>query len=517
MCSAVKNFFLDRRNQFIFAVTFAWGILAHGMVIFNIMAVHDGLGGLFGSGGWFGLYLGRWLQPILVNLDRILIGSGSNITAPLFYGFITFFSLSVLICIFAGLFMLKDKIILTALSGFAAAGTTTLMLFGYIDFVPHYFVGVFITVAGSLILCIWPHSVRNFLAGTILLCLGIAEYQCFLPVGLSIMLLYLINKTERENLSWAEYWKTAFYFLLSGIVAIILYLLGTELVLLAIKLFARLVKHKAANIHISDYAGLSTMGITTLSGYISRIIDAYKYFIVMPRSMASVFVAGSRNLYYIMLIISVYLAGKKFLCLRKSSQSSSYQFLIAVIIFPLCVNLLYVMTDKSSVHALHMLTWIPAVIFMLQRADELPEFRNKKFFRNAVIILLMLSNFIMARHDNACYVKLKVCQTQAISYFTTLITRIKSTEGYNDEFPVAYINGYDKQDMSIPYIRALDKLTPIYPYSIADLLSTPENTASVKAYATNHGYLINNYAWITFMKLWCAYDPKHFDAEGGGA
>ncbi len=37
-------------------------------------------------------------------------------------------------------------------------------------------------------------------------------------------------------------------------------------------------------------------------------------------------------------------------------------------------------------------------------------------------------------------------QTQGISYFTTLITQIKSTEGFTQNTPVVYINEYGKYD-----------------------------------------------------------------------
>ena len=40
-------------------------------------------------------------------------------------------------------------------------------------------------------------------------------------------------------------------------------------------------------------------------------------------------------------------------------------------------------------------------------------------------------------------------QTQMISYYTTLITRIESIEGYTEDAQVVYIGEYDKHDKNL--------------------------------------------------------------------
>lgn len=50
------------------------------------------------------------------------------------------------------------------------------------------------------------------------------------------------------------------------------------------------------------------------------------------------------------------------------------------------------------------------------------------------------------RYSNILYLKADVMQTQMISYYTTLITRIESIEGYTEDAQVVYIGEYDKHD-----------------------------------------------------------------------
>ena len=485
------------------------------------MAIHDSLWGLLGRGGWDGLTLGRWMQPVWCNLARLILGT-YNITTPEFYGFIVFFSLAVMICIFADMFMLENRFILAALCGFAAVSPNVMMLFGYMDFIPHYFLGVFCAVSAGYILGVKAHSVKNFLLGTFLLCLATAEYQCFFPITMSILLLIMINRTEKisgqkKYETWKDYWSDAVYYVGCGIAALVLYVIINKFVMFSANFGIRLYSEYVyiPEVTMRDYAGLRSWGMTGITEYLERIVWAYKFFFLMPQDSLPVFMAGARNLYYIILIISIYLVCREFLYLHKTSTSSAYQFLISVIILPLCINLINIIAGPESYSPLHALTWIIAVVFILQRVEVIPA---KRFLRNAVIILFIISNFITAENDNALYVKLDLCQTQAISWFTTMVTRIKSVPGYKDDYPVAYINEYEKNDASIPYFYKLDRLPKIYPYNMADLVSIYDRKAIIKTPRTPHyGQLINNYAWKLFVQTWCGYIPELVEKEDAEA
>ena len=79
-------------------------------------------------------------------------------------------------------------------------------------------------------------------------------------------------------------------------------------------------------------------------------------------------------------------------------------------------------------------------------------------------------------------------QQESISYFTTLVTQIKSTDGYTDELPVAFINARKIKDKSLHELNALADIR-IAPYS------------GVNAY-------VNDYLWIDYMGIWCGYYPS---------
>ena len=85
------------------------------------------------------------------------------------------------------------------------------------------------------------------------------------------------------------------------------------------------------------------------------------------------------------------------------------------------------------------------------------------------------------RYSNILYLKADVMQTQMISYYTTLITRIESIEGYTEDAQVVYIGEYDKHDKNLvgisEYFDDLDLATykgePIFNDGNAEVASMP--------------------------------------------
>ena len=85
---------------------------------------------------------------------------------------------------------------------------------------------------------------------------------------------------------------------------------------------------------------------------------------------------------------------------------------------------------------------------------------------------------------NVCYLKADLMQAEAINYYNRLIERIRTTEGYTPEVPVAYINDRSKNDDDFSGNRLFD---PIY----------------LPPYQGNS--IINDFSWEKTMNMWCAF------------
>lgn len=103
---------------------------------------------------------------------------------------------------------------------------------------------------------------------------------------------------------------------------------------------------------------------------------------------------------------------------------------------------------------------------------------------------MTILSFQYSRFSNACYLKATLKQQENISYFTTLITRIKSTKGYDDKYPVVYI-GNSISDCTITELGEFRSIEA-YPYQ-TDFLS------------------VNAFSWKDTMRLWCGFSPLEGD------
>ena len=112
----------------------------------------------------------------------------------------------------------------------------------------------------------------------------------------------------------------------------------------------------------------------------------------------------------------------------------------------------------------------------------------------SVIIVIMAVMF--ARFANVCYLKAELMQQEAISYYTTLITRIEQTPGYTHDTPVAYIEPRSKNDDDFSGNRLFD---PIY-------LPPFQNNS-----------IINDFSWEKTMNMWCGFSRVEGEVPEGGA
>jgi hypothetical protein len=111
----------------------------------------------------------------------------------------------------------------------------------------------------------------------------------------------------------------------------------------------------------------------------------------------------------------------------------------------------------------------------------------------AVMILMGIVLLLNVRLANICYLKEEILQSQAVQYYTALISDIRETDGYTSQTPVVYIGEFNKKTTGINDVGYLFEGVTIEPY--------------------NENSMINDYVWKETMRLWCGYYPSLGDSE----
>lgn len=87
-----------------FVGTFIFGLISHGMMLFNKFSVHDDLTYMFTGGATF--TSGRWMLFILEKIKNFIF-QDNIYSLPAINGFFTFLCISISLCILIDLFEIK--------------------------------------------------------------------------------------------------------------------------------------------------------------------------------------------------------------------------------------------------------------------------------------------------------------------------------------------------------------------------------------------------------------------------
>lgn len=141
---------IERKHKLAAISVFIWGILAHGMMLFNKVSAMDEVHNIFHVGATF--TLGRWMLGLLDVIVRFLFGS-EQYSLPLFNGLCSFLLIAVAEILLLNLFEIKKDSSIILISGIMTMFPVVVGLFGYMFTAPYYLAGLLLSTLGSIQIC----------------------------------------------------------------------------------------------------------------------------------------------------------------------------------------------------------------------------------------------------------------------------------------------------------------------------------------------------------------------------
>lgn len=198
------------------------------------------------------------------------------------------------------------------------------------------------------------------------------------------------------------------------------------------------------------------------------------------------------------IVLSIYVLSflLLFICIfRMQNKINKILSLIILAILPLIFNemLLLSINSNTFVHSLMRYSLVFTFVFPIVILEHIFKEKKTTKMQNRMLLVFMIILWIMPGvyiyTNNRAYLKMNLIQEETNSYYTTLVTRIKMTEGYSDEMPIAFIGEGNIYDLSLG--------------------GTPfDDDVSLTGYAYNMESLINDYAWKRYMRIHIGYAPK---------
>lgn len=456
---------------------FLISILAHGMALFNKYSFHDDafyfndIGATFSSG--------RWMLGILKYVTEFFF-DGKMVSTSLINGFITSGLIAITVFIIVRKVHIKSIFLAALALCIIISSTPVTGIMAYMFTAPYYYLGVLMGVWGAYFF----YKKKTIISGIVcvlLMACGVGIYQANIPVFLCTLLMFMLSEVYKSELKWKQFFKLVFQNIVICVGFLAVYVIVNNVAL------------NIVGCQLTDYRGINDYGMTGVGGYLKRVLVAYREFISPSIGTTSTLYPGFSSFVYVAIIIlSVFLMLKKITENKERNKAKCIEIAILVLVYPLASNFIYVMVTEDDVHELMTFGVTFSYILLIWFIDKMVSLEKKEQnIRRAIISLMVVLLIMNIRYSNMCHLKAEIMQSQAISYYNSLISNIQQVDGYDSKLPVVYINERNKDTNVVSGSDYLFDRIPIWPYDL--------NT------------LINNYSWKEMMSMWCGYSPNLVD------
>lgn len=384
------------------------------------------------SGYGTGAESGRWFLRILGDIFGAQFG---NYSLPFVNGMISLVLLSVSAALIANMFQLQSRLLAVALGGLFVSFPAVTSTFLFMYTAAFYSAAVFFCVLAAWLVIRFPKNIILNVCSVILIACSLGVYQAYFSntACLFVISIILICAFSKEEKTWKEIFLLAVRYVLVLAAGMILYFI----------LHKCLVSYWG--LEVNSYQGLDSMGQTSAAEVFAAIERGYKDFINLFRRdvMCLNPTTYVRKCYFLMMASW----GIGTLCLlfgEKGCKVKKVLLMLGFIVFPIAVYLIYIMTPNGWVYTLMAYSVVFVSIFTLIWADQFEvSFDKKEIVRKGTQWIAAFTSLVMILvyiwYGNGCYMSLEYTKYHDMAYFQTMVTQIKSLEGYNDELPLAMV------------------------------------------------------------------------------
>ncbi|MEG0826214.1 MAG: glucosyltransferase domain-containing protein [Erysipelotrichaceae bacterium] len=428
-----NNIMVEIRNLYckynkIFYITVVIGFLAHGFAFSNKLLNWDDAAslGLLSNA----LTTGRWGTFILQRAIPDL-----SFSMPWIYGILTIVLITLGSILIIDMFHIKKTYLQLILAAYIIVMPAMTSTFSYMFVSIFYGLSIFFSIL-SVYIIRKKRCLFNFVFSSILLVLSLSIYQLYIGFAVSLFLLLLIDDLlhgDRFKLVFNKGVTYVFILLVSAIV----YALINHLIL------------EYYHITLGSYQGFDNISSINIHNIKLGIKQSY-YCIYETLFTKNKGVSNSSFLHCAHLYVFLYVFMLLFLRIKTKTILFFNKFLIIILLLMLPLAINYVLIINYNVFFHTLMTFNYAALFILAiilSNDQFQIVEYIKYFKKAFVIFmcLIICNNIFV--SNKAYFKMFLAYEGSFSFYTSLITQIKSNEEYTDNSTIAILGKYQGNDV----------------------------------------------------------------------
>ena len=436
-----------------FLSAFICGLFAHIYALTNHLYNYDELWHT-PTGFGTGLEVGRWALSITVWIQKVLFDD--CFTIPFINGTLTIILYAVAACFVVSALDIKDEFYAIIVGGLMTTfpALTCRMFF---MFTTHYYaIGIAMAAAGAWIIAKKKLNILKVMIAIALTVYGMAIYQANFTTAVCILVGNLLVWLIIENVELKTAIKKCINYVLSLGVCMALFLAGSKIAL------------SISGKQMETYENLDQMGQLSMEQLIEGISRCYKTFFKLP--IIDVYSMNPNRIVKIAFLICFLVFLYTFVKVWMMKKEVYLKVLVSLVfaVLPISVNLIIIMAISSGTMYSIMVYEI-VFVFIISIAcleairtcnADITAIHNKTVIDKAgtllnsvTAVMLVITVITYIWFANGNYLAMEYTNQHDNAYYQTLMTQIKSVDGYHADMPITMIgkpvvdSTYTRQDM----------------------------------------------------------------------
>ena len=444
---------IDKRIKMCFLSAFICGLFAHIYALTNHLYNYDELWHT-PTGFGTGLEVGRWALSITVWIQKVLFDD--CFTIPFINGMLTIILYAVAACFVVSALDIKDEFYAIIVGGLMTTfpAFTCRMFF---MFTTHYYaIGIAMVAAGAWIIAKKKLNILKVTVAIALTVYGMAIYQANFATAVCILVGNLLVWFITENVELKTAIKKCINYVLYLGACMALFLAGSKIAL------------SITGKQMETYENLDKMGQLSMEQLIEGIIRCYKTFFKLP--IIDVYSMNPNRIVKIAFLICFLVFLYTFVKVWMMKKEVYMKVLVSLVfaVLPIAVNLIIIMAISSGTMYSIMVYEI-VFVFIISIAcleairtcnSDITAIPNKMvidkvetLLNSVTAVMLVITVITYIWFANGNYLAMEYTNQHDNAYYQTLMTQIKSVDGYHADMPITMIgkpvvdSTYTRQDM----------------------------------------------------------------------
>ncbi len=400
------------RYRCVLLPAFLVGMAAHGYAFTNKLLNHDEIESLFGKGAT--VTSGRWG----LELVKVLFPDWSM---PWIYGIVSLLLIAVSACLMLDMLNIRGKVLRGTLAAVIVSFPSLTGNFCFMFTASAYAWSFFLAVLSVFLFLRNRPAFQAAGMASLILALGI--YQAYISLTASLFLLLMIRETlEGERSVW-EIIRFGLRALVWMLVSILLYYGVTLLVL------------RAAGTGFNSYVTENVNGSVSLIRRVRMAYDAFFYIF----SFRNFYIISSEFSRYLHIILCLGMLGS--LCavtLKGRKPLHTALLALELGLLPLSICCMFLIMSQESIHTLVMYSFVSVYLLMGLTAEAAGRDGGTRAgcLLSVPLAAVILGNVYFA---NMCYLKMELQYENARAFYSVLVSRVESAEGFDPDCCLAIV------------------------------------------------------------------------------